>query len=71
MFAATDACAVIASGSPRTRRSDAVGTADEVAQAAVALCTLDWVTGQVVVGRRRRVVAQPDRPDGLDVIEAP
>jgi NAD(P)-dependent dehydrogenase (short-subunit alcohol dehydrogenase family) len=25
-----------------------VGTADEVAQAAVALCTLDWVTGQIV-----------------------
>jgi NAD(P)-dependent dehydrogenase (short-subunit alcohol dehydrogenase family) len=25
-----------------------VGTADEVAQAALALCTLDWVTGQVV-----------------------
>ena len=25
-----------------------VGTADDVAQAVVALCTLDWVTGQVV-----------------------
>jgi NAD(P)-dependent dehydrogenase (short-subunit alcohol dehydrogenase family) len=25
-----------------------VGTPDEVAQAAVALCTLDWVTGQVI-----------------------
>ena len=25
-----------------------VGSAREVAQAAVALCTLDWVTGQVV-----------------------
>jgi NAD(P)-dependent dehydrogenase (short-subunit alcohol dehydrogenase family) len=25
-----------------------LGTADEVAQAALALCTLDWVTGQVV-----------------------
>lgn len=25
-----------------------LGTADDVAQAAVALCTLDWVTGQVV-----------------------
>ena len=26
-----------------------LGTADDIAQAAVALCTLDWVTGQVLV----------------------
>jgi NAD(P)-dependent dehydrogenase (short-subunit alcohol dehydrogenase family) len=33
-----------------TRRSalGRMGTADEVAQAIVALCTLDWVTGQVL-----------------------
>jgi NAD(P)-dependent dehydrogenase (short-subunit alcohol dehydrogenase family) len=33
-----------------TRRSalGRMGTADEVAQAVVALCTLDWVTGQVL-----------------------
>lgn len=33
-----------------TRRSalGRLGTADEVAQAVVALCTLDWVTGQIL-----------------------
>jgi NAD(P)-dependent dehydrogenase (short-subunit alcohol dehydrogenase family) len=48
MFAATDRLAGYRQRVGRRAALGRVGTAAEVAQAAVALCTLDWVTGQVV-----------------------
>ncbi len=59
-------CAATASGSRAGPRSAGSGPPAEVAQAIVALCTLDWVTGPDRRGRRRRVAREPDRPDGLD-----
>ncbi len=49
MFAATDAAARLSrtgreAGRARPRRE----RAEDVAQAVLALCTLDWVTGQIV-----------------------
>ncbi len=39
-----------------------LGTADEVAQAVVALCGLDWVTGQVVAADGGISLASPLDP---------
>src|SRR5712672_1414914 len=47
MFAATDRLAGYRERVAAHAALGRVGTADEVAQAAVALCTLDWVTGQI------------------------
>ena len=44
-----------------------LGTARDVAQAAVALCTLDWVTGQVVAADGGVALHSPiDPQEGLD-----
>lgn len=48
MFAATDRLPGYRDRVARRAALGRVGTAAEVAQAVVALCTLDWVTGQVV-----------------------
>lgn len=48
MFAATDRLPGYREQVARRSALGRVGTADEVARAAVALCTLEWVTGQVV-----------------------
>ncbi len=48
MFAATDRLPGYRDRVSRRAALGRVGTAAEVAQAVVALCTLDWVTGQVV-----------------------
>jgi len=48
MFAATDALRGYRAQVERRAALGRLGTAAEVAQAAVGLCTLDWVTGQVV-----------------------
>ena len=48
MFAATDRLPGYRERVTRRAALGRVGTADEVAQAVVALCTLDWVTGQIV-----------------------
>jgi len=39
-----------------------VGSAGEVAQAVVALCTLDWVTGQIVAADGGVSLASPIDP---------
>jgi NAD(P)-dependent dehydrogenase (short-subunit alcohol dehydrogenase family) len=48
MFAATDRLLGYREQVARRAALGRLGTAAEVAQAVVALCTLDWVTGQVV-----------------------
>jgi NAD(P)-dependent dehydrogenase (short-subunit alcohol dehydrogenase family) len=48
MFSATDRLPGYRERVSRRAALGRVGTAAEVAQAVVALCTLDWVTGQVV-----------------------
>jgi NAD(P)-dependent dehydrogenase (short-subunit alcohol dehydrogenase family) len=48
MFAATDRLSGYRAQVAARAALGRVGTAAEVAQAVVALCTLDWVTGQVV-----------------------
>ncbi|HEV7523563.1 MAG TPA: SDR family oxidoreductase [Acidimicrobiia bacterium] len=48
MFSATDRLPGYREQVARRAALGRVGTAAEVAQAVVALCTLDWVTGQVV-----------------------
>ena len=48
MFAATDAMRGYRERVAGRSALGRVGTAAEVAQAVVALCTLDWVTGQIV-----------------------
>ncbi len=48
MFAATDRLPGYRDRVARRAALGRVGTAAEVAEAVVALCTLDWVTGQVV-----------------------
>jgi NAD(P)-dependent dehydrogenase (short-subunit alcohol dehydrogenase family) len=48
MFAATDRLPGYREQVARRAALGRVGTADDVARAAVALCTLEWVTGQVV-----------------------
>jgi NAD(P)-dependent dehydrogenase (short-subunit alcohol dehydrogenase family) len=48
MFAATDRLPGYRERVARRAALGRVGTADDVARAAVALCTLEWVTGQVV-----------------------
>jgi NAD(P)-dependent dehydrogenase (short-subunit alcohol dehydrogenase family) len=48
MFAATDRLPGYRNQVARRAALGRVGTAAEVAQAVVALCTLDWVTGQIV-----------------------
>jgi NAD(P)-dependent dehydrogenase (short-subunit alcohol dehydrogenase family) len=48
MFAATERLAGYRGQVARRAALGRVGTASEVAQVIVALCTLDWVTGQVV-----------------------
>jgi NAD(P)-dependent dehydrogenase (short-subunit alcohol dehydrogenase family) len=62
MFAATDLLAGyrerVAERSPFGR----VGTAEDVAQTIVALCTLDWVTGQVVTSDGGVSLASPIDP---------
>jgi NAD(P)-dependent dehydrogenase (short-subunit alcohol dehydrogenase family) len=48
MFDATDRLPGYRERVARRAALGRVGTADDVARAAVALCTLDWVTGQIV-----------------------
>jgi NAD(P)-dependent dehydrogenase (short-subunit alcohol dehydrogenase family) len=48
MFAATDRLTGYRERVGAHAALGRVGTADQVAQAAVALCTLDWVTGQIL-----------------------
>ena len=48
MFAATERLKGYRDQVSRRTALGRVGTADDVAQAAVALLTLDWVTGQVL-----------------------
>ena len=48
MFAATDRLPGYRERVASRAALGRVGTAAEVAQAVVALCTLDWVTGQIV-----------------------
>lgn len=48
MFAATDRLPGYRERVARRAALGRVGTADDVARAAVAMCTLDWVTGQIV-----------------------
>jgi NAD(P)-dependent dehydrogenase (short-subunit alcohol dehydrogenase family) len=48
MFDATDRLPGYRERVARRAALGRVGTADEVARAAVALCTLDWVTGQIL-----------------------
>ena len=39
-----------------------LGTADDVAEAVLAVHAMRWVTGEIVIVRRRSVAPQPDRP---------
>jgi NAD(P)-dependent dehydrogenase (short-subunit alcohol dehydrogenase family) len=48
MFSATDRLPGYRDRVAKRSALGRIGTADDVAQAVVALCTLDWVTGQVV-----------------------
>ena len=48
MFAATERLPGYRDQIARRSALGRLGTADDVAQAAVALCTLDWVTGQIL-----------------------
>jgi NAD(P)-dependent dehydrogenase (short-subunit alcohol dehydrogenase family) len=48
MFGATDRLPGYREQVTRRSALGRLGTADDVAQAVVALCTLDWVTGQIV-----------------------
>ena len=57
------------SGSRAAPRSGRVGSAAEVAQAMVALCTLDWVTGQILAADGGVSLASPIDPMDRDPTE--
>ncbi len=62
MFAATDRLRGYRERVAERAALGRVGTAREVAQAVVALCTLDWVTGQVVAADGGVSLASPIDP---------
>jgi NAD(P)-dependent dehydrogenase (short-subunit alcohol dehydrogenase family) len=62
MFAATDRMPGYREHVAGRAALGRVGTASEVAQAAVALCTLDWVTGQVLAADGGVSLASPIDP---------
>jgi NAD(P)-dependent dehydrogenase (short-subunit alcohol dehydrogenase family) len=62
MFAATDRMAGYRERVASRAALGRVGTADEVAQAVVALCALDWVTGQIVAADGGVSLASPIDP---------
>ena len=62
MFAATDALAGYRERVAARAALGRVGSAAEVAQAVVALCTLDWVTGQIVAADGGVSLASPIDP---------
>jgi NAD(P)-dependent dehydrogenase (short-subunit alcohol dehydrogenase family) len=62
MFAATDAMRGYRERVSSRSALGRVGTAAEVAQAIVALCTLDWVTGQIVAADGGVSLASPIDP---------
>jgi NAD(P)-dependent dehydrogenase (short-subunit alcohol dehydrogenase family) len=62
MFAATDALRGYRERVAARSALGRVGSASEVAQAVVALCTLDWVTGQVVAADGGVSLASPIDP---------
>ncbi|HTK15079.1 MAG TPA: SDR family NAD(P)-dependent oxidoreductase [Acidimicrobiia bacterium] len=62
MFAATDRMAGYRERVASRAALGRVGTAEEVAQAVVALCGLDWVTGQIVAADGGVSLASPIDP---------
>ena len=62
MFAATDRMPGYREHVAGRAALGRVGTAGEVAQAAVALCTLDWVTGQILAADGGVSLASPIDP---------
>jgi NAD(P)-dependent dehydrogenase (short-subunit alcohol dehydrogenase family) len=62
MFAATDRMEGYRERVASRAALGRVGTADEVAQAVVALCALDWVTGQIVAADGGVSLASPIDP---------
>jgi NAD(P)-dependent dehydrogenase (short-subunit alcohol dehydrogenase family) len=62
MFAATDAMRGYRERVAATAALGRVGSAAEVAQAIVGLCTLDWVTGQIVAADGGVSLASPIDP---------
>jgi NAD(P)-dependent dehydrogenase (short-subunit alcohol dehydrogenase family) len=62
MFAATDRMRGYRERVASRAALGRVGTADEVAQAVVALCGLDWVTGQIVAADGGVSLASPIDP---------
>ena len=67
MFAATDQMRGYRERVASRAALGRVGTASEVAQAVIALCTLDWVTGQIVAADGGVSLASPIDPvDSLE-----
>jgi NAD(P)-dependent dehydrogenase (short-subunit alcohol dehydrogenase family) len=62
MFAATDRMAGYRERVASRAALGRVGTAEEVAQAVVAVCALDWVTGQIVAADGGVSLASPIDP---------
>jgi NAD(P)-dependent dehydrogenase (short-subunit alcohol dehydrogenase family) len=62
MFEATDRLPGYRDRVARRAALGRLGTADDVAQAIVALCTLDWVTGQVLAADGGLALASPLDP---------
>jgi NAD(P)-dependent dehydrogenase (short-subunit alcohol dehydrogenase family) len=66
MFAATDAMRGYRERVAGRSALGRVGSAEEVAQAIVGLCTLDWVTGQIVAADGGVSLASPIDPADRD-----
>jgi NAD(P)-dependent dehydrogenase (short-subunit alcohol dehydrogenase family) len=66
MFAATDAMRGYRERVAERSALGRVGSAREVAQAIVSLCTLDWVTGQIVAADGGVSLASPIDPTDRD-----
>jgi NAD(P)-dependent dehydrogenase (short-subunit alcohol dehydrogenase family) len=67
MFSATDRLPGYRERVARRAALGRLGTAEEVADVVVALCTLDWVTGQIVAADGGVSLASPiDPADSLD-----
>jgi NAD(P)-dependent dehydrogenase (short-subunit alcohol dehydrogenase family) len=66
MFAATDALRGYRERVAEKSALGRVGSAHEVAQAIVSLCTLDWVTGQIVAADGGVSLASPIDPTDRD-----
>jgi len=66
MFAATDALQGYRERVAEKSALGRVGSAREVAQAIVSLCTLDWVTGQIVAADGGVSLASPIDPTDRD-----